>query len=198
VKNLALQESEPRLVAEIHAERTLLRQQRIVVLADFIDSATAQTTIEDIHLMIAQNQAPIKITLSSNGGAAEAGLAIIDAIRYVQSKGVFVVGVVLGHAMSMAFLILQACDKRDMYKGGWLMAHGLTSIAWGDIKDTEAELVLLHGLRDQFARLIAERNTSENSIFKSPEHWVEILERKTPKFLSAKEALEIGVVDEVL
>lgn len=180
-------------------ERMSLRDKRIIVIEGDIEEEMTQQVIEDMKILISENSDPIEIIISSDGGDVADGIAISDAIGAAVSKGIKVIGRVYGHAMSMAFLVLQECSERIASPRAWLMAHGCRTSGFreDDIKDSEAELKFMKGMRDQHASLIARRNTSTEARFHKPKYWLDVLESKTPQFWNAKEALVKGVIDKI-
>ena len=176
-------------------ERKLLRdKKRIIVVAEGINSVSAQKFVEDI-LILSDKKEPITIAISSEGGDMYAGLAIIEIICSIQKMGVRVIGRVYGHAQSMAFLILQCCDERIMGKLDILMCHGITADAFGDIKDFESRTKLLKKYQSDFAELISKRCTIDE--YKDQGVWYGILASNTPQYYDSEECLKIGLIDKV-
>jgi len=132
-------------------------------------------------------------------GDVVAKLAVIDAIEDAQRKGCQLIGEVYGHSMSAAFMILQACDVRRIGRNAILMVHGITSWAGGDVKNIKAEQGLLEELQIRGAQDLASRSTAEaGSKYTTEEFWLTILADNTPVYLFPDQALEWGLVDEVL
>lgn len=184
------------IISEYGVERRELRKQNIIMLADEIFAEVSSDVAEDI-LLLADNGKDIKLIISSPGGEVDNGLVIIDAISYAQAKGVRVIGDVWGMAASMAATILQYTDERIISKHGWLMNHGAQGITIGDIKDAKAELIFKQGVMEQFAKQYAMRNTSQDEKYKSVEYWQKKFEEKTPDFITAQQALQMGLVDKI-
>lgn len=178
-------------------ERKELRKQRTIILSGEIDTGSAHEFIEDIHILVNTNKEPINIIITSPGGSAFAGFAIIRAIRYAKRHGVKVVGSVYGQAMSMAFFILQCCDERVMGELCVLMAHGVTTGLVGDMRNVEAEQKLLKMWQVELARLVSEKCTARDTKYCTEDFWFNLLRDNTPQFYSAKESLEMGLVDKV-
>lgn len=86
-----------------------------------IDAGTAQAAIKALHVL--GESAPIDIYIHSFGGCWYSGMAIYDAIRCCKAE---TNGYVVGCAMSMGSIILQACTNRYIYPHGTLMLHGST------------------------------------------------------------------------
>lgn len=176
-------------------ERRYLRDNRKIIISGDIDECSEQKFIEDIHVLIQKgSKEPITIIISSLGGSAFSGLAIIRAIRVAKKQGIKVVGEVHGYACSMSFLILQCCDDRIMGELDMLMAHGITTGFIGDMKNMDAENKLLSHWHHEFAELIACRCVGE---YKEPSYWYEILRDNTPQWYTSTECIEMGLVDKV-
>ena len=178
-------------------ERSELRRQRIILLSGEIDDITAHEFIEDMAILINSSKDPITIIITSPGGSAFAGLAIIRSIRHAQSLGIVVNGEVYGQAMSMAFFILQCCDNRLMGELCILMAHGVTTGFVGDMRNVDAEQKLMKLWQKELSRLVAERCSAKGSEVCTHEFWTEIMQDNTPQFYSAKESLEMGLIDKI-
>ena len=177
----------------VQTERQLLRNQRVIMLADQIDEVAAFDFVQDAILLSGETE-PVRIIIASNGGNIEDGLAIMRAIRELQRKGIKVIGEVHGRAMSAAFLILQCCDERTMGKPDVLMAHGLTTFAIGDMRNLDAESKLLKHWQKYFAEMLTNRCKGE---YAKQEFWMEIMEDNTPRFYSSEESLNMGLCDRI-
>jgi len=181
-------------------ERKLLRDQGIIVLTGHVDSVMATIATQDILLLankvdVACND--ITIVMNSPGGDVESGLGIVASIRYAQSKGVRVVGKVYGHAMSMMLDILQTCDERVVSEHSWLMVHGMRSAQETDMKGSEEYMEYMKGLTTQSAQVYAEKNTSDEEQYHKADYWYNLMKTDHPNFLSADQALFMGLVDNI-
>jgi len=172
--------------------------RRAIYLSENVSTSSAAQLNRELGLL-AEKPEPITLRISSNGGSVESEMSIVDAINEAQAKGCEVTGEVYGHGMSAAFMILQACDVRRMGKSAILMVHGITSWAVGDLRDLEAETKLLQRMQIDGANMLANRCTApEGSKYCTPEFWLEILKANTAVYLFPDEALEWGMVDEVV
>jgi ATP-dependent Clp protease protease subunit len=86
-----------------------------------IDHAQASRVAKALHLLqwINPNEA-ITVYITTVGGDVHAGMAIYDAMHHCSCH---ITGIVLGAAMSMGAVILEACDERRMHANGSLMLH---------------------------------------------------------------------------
>lgn len=131
----------------------------------------------------------IILYISSNGGSVVSALSIYDMVF---SSRLPVTGVVCNKAYSSAAVILQACHERHMMKNAEIMYH--PSKFDISLSDMEGDLdVLLKKVKDRqksINRIIAARmdRTVE-------EAWEYI---KLEMYLTAEEALEKGLVDDII
>lgn len=175
----------------IEEERKVLRDNGITILSGEIDSCTAHEFVEDMSILISRKVDSITIIILSEGGQVEPGLACIRVIREAQKNNIKVIGSVHGIAMSMSFLILQACDVRKMGKLDILMAHGITSFTHGDIRNHDEEGKLLRFWKERFAELLSIRSN------KDIDFWSAILSDNKPNYYTSEESLDMGLIDEV-
>ena len=175
-----------------------LRKQRIVILSTGIDECTSSEFINEIMILITESKEPIRVIISSPGGDLLDGLTIIRAIQYAQKMGIEVTGEVFGHALSMAFIILQACNKRIMGEGDFIMCHGFFTVSTTDRKGREAEDKWLKDAEEYICRMIAKHNNSKHKEFQVSDYWHVLMAEETPNYYTASEALDMGLVDEVV
>lgn len=174
-----------------------LFNDRVVV----INGEIMEYTAEDMTLnmaALAGTSEPITVLITSYGGAVDAGTAVIRSIRAAQDKGIQVLGEVRGYAMSMATLILQACDVRHAAPEDIIMVHGFSGVAIGDFRNQEADLKLTQRLTEIYSKFFAERSTAEDSKYHDAEYWKRLLEDSLPHYYFGHEAYEIGLIDEVI
>jgi len=185
---------------ETRYERQVLRNNRIIVLKYEVESSEALDIMEDLAIITLSpdKETPITFLISSPGGNAFEGIAIIHAMREAQRKGFKIIGNAYGQSMSMAFFILQCCDERIMGQYDHLMCHGITTGFFGDMKNIDAEQKIMRKFQEDFANLIAERCTAKaNSKYKDPVYWANELLDNTPKYYDCDEALEMGLIDRI-
>lgn len=78
----------------------------------------------------------IKIYFNSNGGSVDQGTAIYNMLK---QHGSYKTGIVMGVCHSIAFTILQACDKRIMGQGTTAIIHDMWETVTGNAADLRAE-----------------------------------------------------------
>lgn len=163
-----------------------------------MDGCTSSELIKDLILLsLEPSRRPIHLIISSEGGSLWSCLAIIRAIRYVQSRKIRVFGNVFGNAFSAAFLVLQACDKRTMGSESVLMMHGISHFPYGDSKNIKLDQLMIDNVTGQFCGMLATRNTAKDPKFCDPDTLLSQMEEATPNYFDADSALEAGWVDEI-
>jgi len=155
---------------------------------DGVDHLMSGHLIKAVHLFHTTSDAPIKIILNSFGGCVFNGLAIYDAIRHSPCH---VTIEVLGSAMSMGAVILQAADDRAIHEHATLMLHDGYDTRINDIPKTfENWAAFGKKSRQDMYRILADRT------HKTTRYW----EKKCQSdyILTAKEALAEGLVDRII
>lgn len=134
------------------------------------------------------------IFINSHGGDVPAGFAIMEMIyRLRREYQIPVTMIVTGVAYSMAAVVLQAATHRVMGELSTLMLHSPSWVLAGResqiFQDYER---LADGYKKLLGRIFAERTG-----YRTPEWWIKFIYSERDRFLSAKECLELGLVDEV-
>lgn len=154
---------------------------------DEIDSKAAENVIKAFHLMASVTDKPITVLINSFGGCWFNGLAIYDCIK---TSPVEVTGYVIGSAMSMGSVILQACDHRIIYPNGTVMVHDGYESRMGDIPQTFQNWAeYSKKSRAKMYKLYSERSG------RPPYFWKK--KCASDCILTAEEALELGLVDSI-
>ncbi len=171
--------------------------ERIINICGEIDETSSVYIGAKIHTL-AKLPEDITLFISSFGGKVEPAGAIMRSIRDAQNRGCRVIGEVHGYAMSVAAVILQACDLRYASPEDILMVHGVSSTSSGDIRNQTADVELAKSLMDIHADFFANRNTSTEKQYNDRVYWRELLDDNYPHFYFGDEALKVGLIDEVI
>ena len=167
-----------------------LLNDRIVVLADEVNDATASLVVAQLLFLESQDaEKDISFYINSPGGSVSAGLAIYDTMQYIKCD---VSTICMGLAASMGAFLLSsgAKGKRFALPNSEIMIHQPSGGAQGQA--TEIEIVAKHILRTK-AKLnkILSENTGK------PIEQIAI-DTERDNFMSAEEALDYGLVDKIL
>jgi ATP-dependent Clp protease protease subunit len=138
------------------------------------------TTIEMPH---------IQILLSTYGGNVYDGLSLYDAIKNSKTD---VDITCFGKIMSMGIVILLSAKTRKAYRNTTFMIHELTSGVIGKLADMEESI----DEAKRINRVIFDIIEKETKITHS---WLkEIYNKRKDWFFTAEEALEIGLITEII
>lgn len=110
-----------------------LFDKRVLLLDDKITIDVFHYVREFIGRLSLLDEPPeLTVEITCNGGNADPGLYIYDIIRLYKGK---TTGRVIGYARSMAAIILQACDIRQMTSNSYLLVHNVTDSKPNTAKD---------------------------------------------------------------
>lgn len=153
---------------------------------------------ELIHAMLYLNevniinskQDPIEFYLSTYGGSADDMFGMYDAMRMVrETTEIHTLG--LGKVMSAGVLLLAAGTKgkRRVGKNCRVMIHSVIGGNHGPLHNLINEMEAVEQIQKMYsAALIAETNMTKKDL-------KNLLERKVNVYLSAEEAVELGIAD---
>jgi len=167
-----------------------LLKERIIFLGEEVTDASASVIIAQLLFLEGEDpEKDIHLYINSPGGSVSAGLAIYDTMQYIKCD---VSTICIGMAASMGAFLLSggAKGKRYALPNAEIMIHQPLGGAQGQA--TEIKIAAEHILktRDRLNRMLAQ-NTGQS---------LEKIEIDTERdnFMSAQEAKEYGLVDEVI
>ncbi len=167
-----------------------LLNDRIIFLGEAIDDHVANSVVAQLlHLESADSEKDISLYINSPGGSVTAGLAILDTMDFIKPD---VSTICLGQAASMGAVLLSngAKGKRYALPNSRVMIHQPSGGAQGQQTEIEIAAREILKIRDLLNRILAD-NTGKP---------LEVIQEDTErdKFLSAQEALDYGLVDQVI
>jgi ATP-dependent Clp protease protease subunit len=167
-----------------------LLKDRIVFLQGVVDDQSANLIVAQLlFLQFEDPKADIHMYINSPGGSVTAGMSIYDTMQWVTCD---VATYCIGQAASMGAVLLTAGAKGKRYA----LPHARVMIhqPLAGTEGTTTE-ILIHA--KEFLRLKKELN---DILLRHTGQTLDRIERDTDrdKFMSAKEAQEYGVVDQVL
>jgi ATP-dependent Clp protease protease subunit len=167
-----------------------LMMDRIIFLGLPIDDYVAN--VIQAQLLYLDSTDPgkdIQIYFNSPGGSVHAGLGIYDTMQYVSSH---IATICTGMAASMAAVLLCAGEKgkRSALQHSRVMIHQPMGGAQGQAADIEITTREILKLRTELYKIIADHSGTP---FKTVEK-----DSDRDYWMTAKEAKEYGMVDEVL
>jgi ATP-dependent Clp protease protease subunit len=167
-----------------------LLKDRIIFIGTIVDDNMANVVIAQmLFLQMEDPDKDINIYVNSPGGAVTAGLAIYDTMQFVKCD---VNTYCVGQATSMGALLLAAGTKGKRYA----LPHARIMIhqPWGGVQGAAADISIqareILRLREMINEILA-RHTNQA---------LEKIQKDTDRdfFMSAEEAKEYGLVDEVI
>ena len=167
-----------------------LLKDRIIFVDGEITDVTADLVVAQILFLESQNpDKDISMYINSPGGSVTAGLAIYDTMQYVKSD---IQTICLGQAASMGAILLAGGTKKKRFAlpSSRIMIHQ----PWGGAQGQAADIAIQ---AKEIVRL--KKLTIDYFAFhtgKKPAKVAEDMERDF--YMSAQEALEYGIVDNVM
>jgi ATP-dependent Clp protease, protease subunit len=166
--------------------REKMLERRIVTVRGTLDESLAGRVALELMTLDASGDEPITVHVDSAGGTLEAAFTVIDVIDLM---GVPVHSVCLGRAEGPAVGVLSACDRRKIAPHGSLRLCEPRTEATGHASEMQRFAEQQRQQLDKFVELIAEITTR-------PVEHVEA-DVAAGRYLSAEQAVEYGLVDEI-
>ena len=167
-----------------------LLKERIIFLGEEVTDASASVIIAQLLFLEGEDpEKDIHLYINSPGGSVTAGMAIYDTMQYIKCD---VSTICIGMAASMGSFLLAGGKKGKRYAlpNSEIMIHQPSGGAQGQA--TEIKIVAEHILKTrQNLNQILSENTGQ-SIEKIA------VDTERDNFMSAEEAKEYGLVDEVI
>jgi ATP-dependent Clp protease protease subunit len=167
-----------------------LLRERIVFLGQEVNDDIANLIAAQLlHLDAQEPGRDISLYVNSPGGSAYAGMAIYDAMQYVQSD---VSTVCLGMGMSAAAMILSggAPGKRFALPNAKIMIHQGSAGYRGTPADIQIAAREILSMTRRMAEIIS-RHTNQDV-----EQVMKDIDRD--RFMTPEEAVEYGIVDAIM
>ena len=169
---------------------SLLLKERIVFLGTGIDDTVANLIVAQLlYLNSVDQKSQINLYINSPGGSVYAGLAIYDTMQMIQAP-VSTVAVGVSASMGTALLTSGATGKRFALPHATIHMHPTGGGSKGYTEDVRIATREQERIQTQLFHLIGRH---------SGHSWKEIEDYfLRDKFMSAPEARDFGLIDEVL
>lgn len=167
-----------------------LLKERIIFLGSEINEVIADVVMAQlIFLEYEDADKDITIYINSPGGYVSAGLAIYDTIQFIKPD---VSTICIGQASSMGAILL-ACGtkgKRYALPHSRVMLHQPIGGASGQTEDVAIHAKEIIRIKDTLNEILVQHTGQK----------LEVIHKDTDRhfYMDAKEALQYGVVDEIL
>lgn len=175
-------------------------KDRIVFFQGTVEENMANHLVAQLLLLESQGTGPINMYVNSPGGMVTHGLAVYDTMQYITSP---INTIVIGQAASMGSLIAQAgTGKRYITPNARHMIHRVSSGTSGtsgsvhvqelEFEDARRHLEESKKLNANLTNIYVKHNTAGKTF----DELMEVMKQDT--FLSPEEAIEFGLVDEII
>ena len=166
-----------------------LLKDNIILLNGEITDDKADIIIGELLYLNSQNNDDIYMYINSPGGSVTAGMAIYDTMNFIDND---VCTICVGMCASMAAFLLSSGTKGKRYslKNGEVMIHQPLGGAKGQATEIQIAAERILKLKDKLNKLLS--NNTKQSIGK--------IKKDTERdyFMDADEALDYGIIDEIL
>lgn len=169
-----------------------LLEDRIIFISDPIDTHVANTVIAQLLYLESQDSTKdINLYINSPGGSIYDGMAIIDTMNYIKCD---VSTICIGLAASMASLILASGKKGKRYilPNSRVLIH--QPLISGGLSGQTSDLQI------HINEMVKLKQDTIDLLFSTTSQPKEKIEKDIDRdnYLNAKEALNYGIVDEIL
>jgi len=167
-----------------------LLKDRIIMLSGEINDAVASTIVAQMLFLEAQDpDKDIYFYINSPGGVITSGFSIYDTMNYIKPD---INTICIGQAASMGAFLLSSGTKgkRFALPNSRIMIHQPLGGAQGQATDIAIQAQEILRMKEQLNKIMA-KNCSKT---------LKQIEKDTERdnYMSAKEAVEYGLIDEVL
>ncbi|PHQ89198.1 MAG: ATP-dependent Clp endopeptidase, proteolytic subunit ClpP [Sulfurimonas sp.] len=167
-----------------------LLKDRIVMLSGEVNDQVASTIVAQFLFLEAEDpEKDIFFYINSPGGVVTSGMAIFDTMNYIRPD---VATICIGQAASMGAFLLSCGEKGKRYAlpHSRIMIHQPLGGAQGQASDIAIQAEEILRMKKELNSILA-KNSGQS---------IKTIEKDTDRdnFLSAKEALDYGLIDEIL
>ncbi|MFA5742374.1 MAG: ATP-dependent Clp endopeptidase proteolytic subunit ClpP [Candidatus Paceibacterota bacterium] len=167
-----------------------LLRERIILLSGPVNDSLASSIIAQLLFLASKDpKKDIQIYINSPGGSVTAGLAVYDTMQYVKPE---ISTVCVGMAASMGGFLLAAGQKGKRYSlpNAEILLHQVAGGVTGQASEIEITAKQILKLKDRLNKILV-KHTGQP---------LERIEKDTDRdfYLTAEEAKEYGVIDEVI
>jgi ATP-dependent Clp protease, protease subunit len=169
-----------------------LLKERIIMLNGPVEDGMANLIVAQLLFLESENpDKDISLFINSPGGVVTAGMSIYDTMQFIRPN---VATYVMGQACSMGSLLATAGakGKRYMLPNARHMIHQPSGGARGQATDMQIQVEEIIKMK----KTLTEIYVRHNSRGKTFAQMTADMERD--KFMSAEEALDYGLIDQVL
>ena len=167
-----------------------LLKDRVIFLGEQIDENVASLIVAQLLFLEAEdNEKDISLYINSPGGSVTAGMAVYDTMQYIKPD---VSTICIGMAASMGSFLLAAGEKgkRFVLPNAEVMIHQPLGGVQGQASDIKIHADHILETKNKLNRILAERTGQKLEKI--------AVDTDRDNFMTAEEAKEYGIVDEVI
>ena len=163
----------------------LLSLQNSAVYYEPVDIEDEESDIKEVIM-------PIEMVISTPGGNADDMFAIYDTMRMIR-KDVPIRTRGIGKVMSAGVVLLAAGTKgeRSIGKNCRVMLHSVIGGHVGPMHQLDNEMEEIRNIQDQYISVLAEETKMTKRYLRN------LMKKKVNVYLSATEAVELGIADKI-
>lgn len=186
IPNVVEKNSDGERVYDIYSR---LLKDRIIILSGEIDDNLANSIVGQLLYLDSVNNDDISIYINSPGGSITSGMAIYDTMNFVKSN---VSTICIGMAASMAAFLLSSGEKgkRFCLPNSEVMIHQPLGGAQGQATEIKIAAERILKLKEKLNKILSSNTGKALSKIED--------DTERDYFLSAKEALDYGLVDKII
>ena len=169
-----------------------LLKERIIMLNGPIEDHMANLVVAQLLFLESENpDKDISLFINSPGGIVTAGMAIYDTMQFIKPD---VATIVIGQACSMGSLLATAGapGKRRMLPNARHMIHQPSGGARGQATDMQIQVEEILKMKKSLTEIYVKHNSKGKTFAQFS------VDMERDKFMSAQEALEYGLIDEIV
>ena len=164
-----------------------LLKDRIVFLTGEINESSANIIISELLYLDSLSHEDISLYINSPGGEVSSGFAIFDTMRFIKSD---VRTIVVGMAASMAAFLLACGNKRCALLNAEVMIHQPLGGIQGQATDIKIVAEHILKMKQKLINILADKTHKDPTTLEND------MERDF--YMNAEEALDYGIIDEIL
>ena len=167
-----------------------LLNDRIIILNEEVNNASAGVIVAQLLYLEGQDpEKDISLYINSPGGVITDGMAIYDTMQYIKCD---VSTICIGMAASMGAFLLSsgAKGKRIALPNAEIMIHQPSAGTQGQITDMAIHLKRLEIIKKRMNRILADNTGKPLEVVTA--------DCERDNFMSAEEAKEYGLIDQVI
>ena len=166
-----------------------LLEDRIIFLSGEIDDTSANIIISELLYLDSKSHDDIYLYINSPGGQVTSGLAIYDTMNYIKSD---VKTICVGLAASMAAFLLSsgALGKRCALANAQIMIHQPLGGMQGQASDMKIACEHILKIKEKLNKILAKNTKQKLEQI--------VIDTDRDNYMSAKEAKNYGLIDEII